>query len=121
MSGDPPVPRRGEVWWVDFEPVIGHEQDRRRPALVVSVDEFNQLPHGLVWLVPITTRLQAHSFAVEISPPEGGLERRSMALCHQLRTVSADRLERVLGVVPESTSRAVLRRVCLVLGASLAG
>jgi mRNA interferase MazF len=117
MSDDTPVPRCGEVWWVDLDPVRGHEQGRRRPGLVVSVDEFNQLPHGLVWLVPITTRLQQHSFAIAISPPEGGLAKGSVALCHQLRSVSVDRLERVLGVVSEPTWRAVLRRLCLVVGA----
>ena len=117
MSDDTPVPRCGEVWWVDLDPVRGHEQGRRRPGLIVSVDEFNQLPHGLVWLVPITTRSQEHSFAVEISPPEGGLSTRSVALCHHLRTVSVDRLDQALGVVSEPTFRAVLRRVCLILGA----
>ncbi len=117
MTGDTPAPRTGDVVWVDLDPVRGHEQGRRRPGLVVSVDEFNQLPHGLVWLVPITTRLQKHSFAVEISPPEGGLARPSVALCHQLRTVSVDRLDQVLGTVSKGTFQSVLRRVFLILGA----
>lgn len=121
MSDASSAPRFGEVWWVDLDPVRGHEQGRRRPGLVVSVDEFNQLPHGLVWLVPITTKLQKHSFAVELSPPEGGLSSRSVALCHHLRTASVDRLERRLGAVSEATIRAVLRRLFLVLGADPTG
>jgi mRNA interferase MazF len=110
------VPRHGEVWWVDLDPVRGHEQGRHRPGLVISVDEFNQLPHGLIWVVPVTGRLQRHSFAVEILPPEGGLSKRSVALCHHLRSVSVDRLDRVLGTVARSTSEDVLRRICLILG-----
>ena len=88
----------------------------RRPGLVVSVDEFNALAHGLVWLVPLTTRPRHHSFAVEIAPPEGGLPRPSAALCHQLRTVSVERLEESGGAVSPSTLTAVLERISPVLG-----
>jgi PemK-like, MazF-like toxin of type II toxin-antitoxin system len=48
-------PVRGEVWDVDLKPVLGHEQGRIRPALIVSVDQFNQGPSGLVIVVPMTT------------------------------------------------------------------
>ena len=41
-------PARGEVWSVDLDPVRGHEQAGTRPALVVSVDEFNEGPADLV-------------------------------------------------------------------------
>jgi mRNA-degrading endonuclease toxin of MazEF toxin-antitoxin module len=64
--------------------------------------------------------LQHHSFAVDIVPPEGGLTRRSVVLCHHLRTISVDRLGRRLGVVEEPTSKLVLQRVCRVLGADAA-
>ena len=116
MSAEAAVPRRGEVWWIDLDPVRGHEQGRRRPGLVVSVDEFNKLAHGLMWIVPITTRLQRHSFAVVISPPEGGLAKPSVALCHQLRTVSTDRLDQPMGTVSTETLDEVRRRVGLILG-----
>lgn len=104
---------------MDLDPVRGHEQGRRRPGLVVSIDDFNRLAHGLVWLVPITTRLQKHSFAVGLSPPEGGLPRTSAALCHQLRTISVDRLDQRLGIVSGSTLRSVLSRLGLILGADI--
>jgi mRNA interferase MazF len=118
MSVETASPRRGEVWWIDLDPVRGHEQGRRRPGMVVSVDEFNALAHGLTWIVPITTRLQRHSFAVALSPPEGGLPKPSVALCHQLRTVSIDRLQQPMGTVTAATLDAVRRRVGLILGES---
>jgi mRNA interferase MazF len=116
VSAEAAAPHRGEVWWIDLDPVRGHEQGRRRPGLVVSVDEFNKLAHGLTWVVPITTRLQRHSFAVAISPPDGGLSKPSVALCHQLRTVSIDPLDQLMGRVSTETLDEVCRRVGLILG-----
>src|SRR5438128_11466126 len=49
------APIRGEVWLIDLNPVRGHEQAGRRPALVVSDDLFNQGPAGLVIVLPITS------------------------------------------------------------------
>lgn len=51
-----PEPSRGEIWLVDLNLVKGHEQAGVRPALIVSVDPFNQGPAGLVVVLPITTK-----------------------------------------------------------------
>ena len=67
------APELGDVWWVDLEPVRGHEQRRRRPCLVVSANEFNRVPHGLVWVLPITTDLRRHAFAVAVASGGSGL------------------------------------------------
>ena len=45
--------RRSEVWGVDFDPAVGHEQGLRRPALILSADTWNAGPGGLVTVVPI--------------------------------------------------------------------
>ena len=45
---------RGEVWDMNLDPVIGHEQAGARPALVVSVDLFNEGPAELIVVAPIT-------------------------------------------------------------------
>jgi mRNA interferase MazF len=94
------APQEGEVWWVDLEPVRGHEQGRKRPCLVVSVDEFNRVPHGLVWVLPITSNPRRHAFAVPVASGESGLPSDSMILCHQLRSVTIERLEERAGSVP---------------------
>jgi mRNA interferase MazF len=47
-------PLRGEIWLCDFEPVRGHEQGLRRPALVVSTDIFNKGPADLLIVLPLT-------------------------------------------------------------------
>ena len=117
MTGKKNSPKCGEVWWVDLNPVKGHEQGGRRPCLVVSVDEFNRLPHGLVWTVPITSNIRfKHAFTVAARPPEGGLKVESLMLCHQLRTISTDRLAKRAGVIPSALFEEVKKRLALALG-----
>ena len=66
MSNEKPV--RGEVWDVNLDPVLGDEQGGKRPALVVSVNEFNQGPSGLVTVVPITSKDRGVRSRVAIEP-----------------------------------------------------
>ena len=87
-------PYRGDVWLVDLNPVRGHEQKDARPALVISTDQFNTGPSGLVVIVPITTKNRKLPLHVEIKPPEGGLTSTSYIMCDQIRTV--DKEERLL-------------------------
>jgi mRNA interferase MazF len=86
------APRYGEVWLCELDPVRGHEQAGRRPALVVSPDRFNQGPAGLVIVVPLTTRDRRVPLHVAIDPPEGGLRGRSFALCEMVRSIAIERL-----------------------------
>lgn len=117
MAKDAPqLPKQGEVWWIDLEPVRGHEQGKKRPCLVVSDNVFNAIPHGLVWVVPVSSSPRRHNLTVEITAPEGGMKVASAVLCHQLRTVSIERLDRRTGAVSPLTMREVMRRVALILG-----
>lgn len=75
------VPLRGEVWMTDFDPVRGHEQAGRRPALVVSVDVFNRSPAERAIMLPITSKRKRIASRVELVPPEAGLTREF----HQMR------------------------------------
>jgi len=110
-------PRAGQVWWVDLDPIKGYEQGGRCPCLIVSVNEFNRIPHGLVWAVPITSNVRfKHAFTVAAKKGEGGLKVDSMILCHQLRTISTDRLARRAGVLPGELFSEVSNRLRLVQG-----
>ena len=100
-------PARGEIWDVDLEPVIGHEQGGRRPALVVSVNEFNQGPSGLVIVVPISTKDKRVRSQVPIAAGEGGLRDASFAKCEAVRSASLERLRRRRGAVAEETMEKV--------------
>jgi mRNA interferase MazF len=87
-----PDPSRGEVWLVNFDPTRGHEQAGTRPAVVISTDSFNHGPAGLVVVLPLTSAARNIPLHVEVSPPEGGLRRRSFVKCEDVRSVSRDRL-----------------------------
>lgn len=87
-----PVPRRGEIWDIDFAPVVGHEQGGRRPGLIVSVDPFNTGPSTLSFALPMTRTDRGVPAHVPIVPPEGGLGTRSFILCDALRSISRQRL-----------------------------
>jgi mRNA interferase MazF len=92
-------PSRGEIWSVDLDPVRGHVQAGTRPALVVSVDEFNEGPADLVVVLPITTKEKGIPFHLRLDPPEGGLKATSFIKCEDVRSVSKERLVRRFGKV----------------------
>lgn len=111
------APRRGEVWLVDLDPVVGHEQSGRRPALVLSVDAFNAGPAGLVTVLPMTrTRRALIPSRIEVLPPEGGLRVPSYVIGEQVRTISRRRLSRAIGTVSAATMTNVSDVVRILLG-----
>lgn len=86
-------PRRGQIYWVDFSPARGSEQDGRRPAVVVSNNITNQ--HStIVTVVPLTSREQKKNYPQNVSLPAGmPLPKAGTVLCAQVRTISQERLE----------------------------
>lgn len=111
MASTPPEYRRGEVWWADLSPVRGHEQAGRRPVLVVSDDAYNRSTLDMAFVIPLTRILRAWSTRVRIDPPEGGATAPSELMCDQLRAITAERLERRMGMVEAP----VLERVATIL------
>ncbi len=59
------VPRRGDVVWLNFDPQSGHEQAGRRPALVLSPEEYNRKA-GLAIFCPITSQVKGYPFEVAL-------------------------------------------------------
>ena len=49
-------PSRGEIWFVDLNPVVGHEQAKIRPCLIISHDTFNHGPANLHIILPLTSK-----------------------------------------------------------------
>jgi len=108
--------KRGEVWLIDLNPVRGHEQAGKRPALVISVDLFNSGPAGFVVVLPITTKDKKIPLHVRLEPPEGGLNEISFVKCEDVRSVSTERLTVCLGQVSQSVLALVEDRVKILLG-----
>src|SRR5690349_6251503 len=96
-------PLRGEVWDVNLDPVVGHEQAGSRPALILSVDLFNEGPADLLVVAPITRTNRRIRWHVAIAASEGGLASDSYIQCENLRSISKQRLRRKRGRVAEDT------------------
>src|SRR6059058_5344727 len=102
------TPERWSVWLANLDPVIGSEQGRTRPVLVLSDTKLNQiLP--VVNVLPITSRKRNRRiYPNEALIPAGAaaLDLESIVLCYQIRTLDKQRLLKRLGVLGETKLRA---------------
>lgn len=90
--------KRGEVWWVDFNPSIGGEIQKTRPAVIVSNDFANEISNR-VQVVPLTNNIG------KCYPCEAYIlvnNKKSKAMADQIMTVSKQRLKNKIGVVLDS-------------------
>lgn len=93
--------KRGEVFLVNFDPTVGAEAKKTRPAVVVSND-INNAHSPIVSISPITSNVtKVYSFEVEIPPGMGGLKTRSKVMVNQTRAVDKIRLIKRMGHLPE--------------------
>jgi mRNA interferase MazF len=91
-------PRRGEIYLVSFDPTIGAEIQKTRPALVLQNDIANQ--HSPITIVAaITSRFDNVLYPTEvlIRSPEGGTTVDSVVLLNQVRSIDQKRLSKRLG------------------------
>jgi mRNA interferase MazF len=77
------LPDRGDLVWITLNPIAGHEQAGRRPALVISPRSYNRKT-GLCIVCPATRQSKGYAFEVEIANPDGTT---SVVLADHLRNV----------------------------------
>jgi mRNA interferase MazF len=75
------IPRRGEIWLVDFGDPVGREQAGRRAGVVISADRLSESQAGVVMVVPCTTAFRDLLSHVELDPDASGLDSVSYAKC----------------------------------------
>src|SRR5215467_14986213 len=103
-------PRRGEVYLVTFDPTVGSEIQRTRPALIIQNDIANR--HSPITIVAaITSQFEEPLYPTEVLLPtgEGGMRVESVVLLNQIRSVDKRRLVKPLGSVRPHTLRKVDR------------
>lgn len=109
-------PQRGEIWLVDLNPTRGREPPfGRRPALIVSVDLFNQGPADLVVVLPVTSKEKRIPFHLIIEPPESGLSKTSFIKCEDIRSIAKERLLKRVGKISTRTLTDVEDRLRILL------
>lgn len=111
-----PTPSRGEVWMTELGSGRSREQSGTRPALIISVDGFNQSGAELDVVLPLSSRKKRVRSHVEILPPEGGVTVPSYIKCEDVRSLFTQRLIRVMGSVSAPTLAAVETRLRFLLG-----
>ena len=105
-------PRRGEVWWVAFDPSVGGEIQKTRPALIVSNNGAN-IPLNRLIVVPLTSQT-AKVYPGQAMVTLNGESRKARA--DQLTTASKRRLRSKLGELSPSDVIAVEGAILLHLG-----
>jgi len=103
---------RGEVWWVSFDPAVGGEIRKTRPAAVISNNAANAALKRVV-VVPLssqTSKLYPGEAKVQV---EG---RESKAMADQIMTASKERLRSRMGALSHADLRAVENAILVHLG-----
>jgi mRNA interferase MazF len=86
------VIRRGEIYSVIFNPTLGSEANKTRPALVVSNDHNNEYANTITVLAISSKTQRVYPFEVEILKGQGGIPEDSKIMAHHIRSVDKGRL-----------------------------
>lgn len=104
--------RRGDVWWVNFDPSIGGEISKQRPAVIISNDVANKLLNR-VQVVPLTGKVE------RLYPSEAYVTingRQNKALADQMTTASKERFSSNIGTISAEDLANVERAIRVQLG-----
>ena len=111
------TPRRGEIHLVSFDPTLGSEIRKTRPALILQNDIANR--HSPITIVAaISSQFSEPLYPTEvlIAQPEGGLSVDSVALLNQIRSIDRQHLTKRLGAIRPATLEKVERAMQISLG-----
>ena len=113
--------QRWAIYRADLDPVVGSEQGKSRPVLIISEDGINDLLN-IVNVLPITSRKPGRQiYPNEILIPAGqfGLPIESIILCHQIRTLDKKRLDKMYGQISDNKIQdEIIEGLCFQLGIS---
>lgn len=109
--------KRGELYYADLSPVVGSEQGGIRPVLVVQNDVGNKYSPTII-AAAVTSKINKAKLPTHIELPLGdfGLQKDSVILLEQIRTLDKRRLKERIGELSEVTMSKVDRAILISLG-----
>ncbi len=108
--------RRGELYYADLSPVVGSEQGGIRPVLVVQNDTGNKYSPTVI-AAAVTSKIHKARLPTHIELPQAfGLQKDSVILLEQIRTIDKKRLMSRIGELSAATMSKVNRAILISLG-----
>ena len=102
----PLLPMQGDVWWVNFDPTIGKEINKKRPCLIISPDDMN-VHLGTVIAAPITSTIKPWPTRVTVT-----LQRKKSSIAlDQIRAIDRARLVKRMAQIDVEPALEVLREM----------
>lgn len=109
--------RRGEIYYADLSPVVGSEQGGIRPVLIVQNDIGNKYSPTVI-VAAVTSRLTKARLPthIELSRGSFGLQKDSVILLEQIRTLDKRRLKERMGMLTDDYMKSVDKALLISLG-----
>jgi len=107
--------KRGDVWWVNFEPSLGSETRKVRPAVIISNNSANTHLNR-VQVVPLTSN-NGRCYASEVLVSLNGTDNKAMA--DQIATIDKVRLRELIGTLTSKEMKQIERAIKIQLGLPL--
>ena len=107
---------RGDIRWADLNPIRGNEQAGLRPVLILSHDIFNERS-GTVIAVALTSQPQKAGFPLTLELETANLSKRSWVKISQIRTLSIERIGKLIGKASPEEIEQVVEGLNEIIGA----
>ena len=109
------VVHRGDIYYADLSPVLGSEQGGVRPVVVIQNEKGNRFSKTVI-IAPISTRMAKPPLPTHVLLPDAMMERCSMVLLEQIRTIDKQRLGKWVGRLDSSIMVYIDRALRISLG-----
>ena len=111
------VIHRGDVYYADLTGTVGSEQGGLRPVVVIQNDKGNRFSNTLI-IAPISTKLTKPPIPTHVTVPVTSLDRASLILLEQIRTIDKQRLGQWICTLDSETIRQIDSALKVSLGIS---
>lgn len=109
-------PKRGEVYLINFDPTIGVEIKKTRPALIIQNDVGNMHSQATIVAAITSTVRDVFPYEVFLKEGEGGLQKNSIVLLNQIRTIDKQRLGKRIGILSSEAMEKIDTAIKISLG-----